>query len=98
MSDTITVTVLDRKAWDATWGHGCPSIHSFLRTLTLPRFTEQGERRSDPTQQRSCEDGEFYSVSRWTLDSGRVETYEEVLTRAALEAIAEELREGREAA
>lgn len=79
--DTITVTVIDREAERRNWGN--PGLYyPTLRTITLPRYTAQGERRSDPTQQNMSEDGVFFSVSRWTLDSGRIETYAEALAIA----------------
>jgi hypothetical protein len=79
--DTITVTIPDREEQSRTWGQ--PG-GGFLRTvtLTLPRFTEQGERRSDPWEERLVDDGEFYYVSRWTLDSGRIEKYGDVIRAA----------------
>jgi hypothetical protein len=78
MNDTITVTVRDHDAERRAWG--TPGLFfPILRTITLPRLTAQGERRSDPWQQSMSEDGAFFAVSRWTLDSGRVETYDEAL-------------------
>jgi len=78
VSDTITVTVRDQAAEVRAWGQ--PGLWSpILRTITLPRFTERGERRSDPGLRPYCEDGVWFDVSNWTLDSGRVETYPEAL-------------------
>lgn len=79
-TDTIEVTVVDRDLLNACWSSpGLFSMNRYLKTLTIPRFTPQGERRFDPVLRRFCEDGDYYSVSQWTLDSGRMETYKEVL-------------------
>lgn len=78
MNDTITVTVRDSEAERKAWGS--PGLFfPMLRTITLPRFTPQGERRNDPVPSRHHEDGVWFTVSNWTLDSGRTETYAEAL-------------------
>lgn len=78
MTDTITVKIRDTEAERRAWGS--PGLfYPAIRTIKLPRYTERGERRSDPVRTAYYEDGVPFALDRWTLDSGRVETYTEVL-------------------
>lgn len=78
----MRVTVVDRRAMDATWGSGPSRV--VLRTVeisdTCPRC---GRPRGEVRWERYCEDGEWYSVNRWQNPCGHSDSYASVLREAS---------------
>jgi len=77
-ADTMTVTVLDRAAMNATWGRG-PSqiilvtgeIATICPTCGGPRGAVRGL--------NAVEDGEHYHVTMWDNTCGHLDMYEAVV-------------------
>lgn len=76
--NTLTVTVVDRAAMDASWGRGLSTV--ITRTVEISdRCPVCGGPRGTPHKQRFCEDGEFYLVDCWTNPCGHVDKYPAVI-------------------
>lgn len=78
----MRVTVVDRAAMDAAWGHGLGGV--ILRTIEIPATCPKcGGPRGEPVMRPFFEDGESYSVSCWTNPCGHIDTYPDVLREAS---------------
>ena len=79
----MKVTVIDRAAQSADWGHGLMIMERYLRTVEIgDKCPKCGGERGTPYFSRFCEEGDFYSVSNWSNPCGHVDMYEEVLAEA----------------
>lgn len=77
---TMTVRVRDRSA-EARWGSG--PTRPFVRAVTISAYCPAcGERRGKPENANTCDDGEHYSVDRWTNPCGHLDSYADVVTEA----------------
>ena len=81
---TLRVRVIDRALQRKLWGTpGYRSILDVLRVVeisaTCPRC---GGSRGEVRTERSCEDGQWYDVSRWENPCGHLDLYADVLREA----------------
>ncbi len=79
----MIVTVVDRAATDAAWGHPGPG-GVVLRTVEIADACPAcGGDRGRPVPRRFCEDGEWYDADCWANPCGHVDKYAAVLAEAA---------------
>lgn len=79
----MRVTVFDRAAEEASWGKpggGHPVVRTVEIADACPRCG--GPRGGNRWTQRVCEDGEWYTVSRWENACGHADPYSTVIREA----------------
>ena len=78
--ETIQVKVVDRAAMKRAWGSGIGGV--ITRTITLPRFMQDGTERMNIRGYNGYEDGDSYHVNQWDLSNGKTEYYEDAIKAA----------------
>lgn len=77
----MNVTVVDRAAMNAQWGHGLFRV--ITRTVKVSdRCPTCGGPRGEPRRVAYYEDGEHYTVDRWTNPCGHVDKYGAILAES----------------
>jgi hypothetical protein len=79
----MIVTVVDRAATEAQWGHPGP-FTVITETVEIDDTCPIcGGPRGEPELKPFCEDGHHYSAHCWTNPCGHLDRYESVLREAA---------------
>lgn len=79
----MKVTVTDRAAMKASWGHGPFSI--ITKTIEISdRCPTCSEPRGKPWEETVLEDGDSAVISRWTNPCGHLDKYDDCIKEARL--------------